>query len=350
MPAFSMDHDSFCLLRLSALGDLVQTLPIAYALKRVWPDVDLTWIIGVQGRELLAAVEDIEFITFDKTAGLSEYLNLKRDLKGRIFDWLLHMQPTFRANLLAPFISARHKLGYDRMRSREGQYWVTNVHLESNPRQHAQENFLDFARYLGVIPIDEDWRLPVLPQAYESIHRLFSSFGCMGNYAVIHPAASDAARNWSSMRYAELARYLQHRGLVVIVTGGNHPHERSLVAEVVNASPGSVDFSGRLGLQELLALIQGAKLLIAPDTGPVHMADILRVPVIGLYAVSNPYSTGPWHQIDNVVNRYPDAVITMDRRSMEQVPFGSRVRQPGAMNLIGVDMVKAHVDRLLATP
>ena len=349
MPVFSMDHDSFCLLRLSALGDLVQTLPVALALKRTWPNANLSWIIGVQGRELFAAVEDIEFIVFDKSAGISSYMNLRRCMKDRNFDWLLHMQPTFRANLLAPLIPARHKLGYDSKRSREGQTWVTNCRLNFNPRQHAQENFLDFARHLGVTPVDEDWRLPILPKALETVHNLLEAKRCK-DYVVIHPAASDASRNWLPHRYAELAQYLQSKDLKVVFTGGDFPLDRALVKEVITKAPGSIDFSGKLGLQELLALIKGARLLVAPDTGPVHMADMLGVPVIGLYAVSNPHSTGPWHQIGNVVNCYPEALVSFDRRSLDRVAFGARVRTTGVMNLIETDAVKEKVDSLLFIP
>lgn len=344
-----MDHDSFCLLRLSALGDLVQTLPVANALKRMWPEAHLTWIIGAQGQELFAAVKGIEFIVFDKLAGVSSYVNLRRRMKGRNFDWLLHMQPTFRANLLAPLIPARHKLGYDRKRSREGQTLVTGSRLAPNPRKHAQENFLDFARHLGAFPIEDDWQLPILPQALETVQALLSVI-VNKNYVIIHPAASDASRNWLPQRYAELACYFQSKGLNVILTGGNNLLEQAVVRNIINYSPDCIDFRGKLGLQELLALIKGAKLLVAPDTGPVHMADILGTPVIGLYAVSNPYSTGPWHQIGNVVNCYPEALVSLDRRSMEHVVFGSRVRSPGAMRLIEMEAVKEKVDQLLFTP
>jgi len=130
----------------------------------------------------------------------------------------------------------------------------------------------------------------------------------------------------------------------------NNLLEQAVVRNIINYSPDCIDFRGKLGLQELLALIKGAKLLVAPDTGPVHMADILGTPVIGLYAVSNPYSTGPWHQIGNVVNCYPEALVSLDRRSMEHVVFGSRVRSPGAMRLIEMEAVKEKVDQLLFTP
>ena len=104
---------SICLLRLSALGDVTHVLPLVHTLRRAWPSVGLTWIIGRGEHRLLEGLPGVEFIEYDKRSGIAGMRDLRRRLAGQRFDALLQMQVAARANLLSGFIPARRRIGYD---------------------------------------------------------------------------------------------------------------------------------------------------------------------------------------------------------------------------------------------
>jgi len=108
-----------CLIRLSALGDVTHILPIVHTLRHVWPETELTWIIGKREAELVAGLEGVELLPLDKAAGPAGYRALARQLRGRRFDVLLQMQVAMRAHLVSLLVRAPLRLGYDRVRSRD---------------------------------------------------------------------------------------------------------------------------------------------------------------------------------------------------------------------------------------
>src|SRR5215468_9783655 len=113
---------SVCLLRLSAIGDTCHVVPILRTMQQAWPETQFTWIIGKTEARLMSLIEGVEFIIVDKRAGTTERREISRQLAGRSFDELLHMQLAFRASLIARQVQAPVKLGFDRARARELQW------------------------------------------------------------------------------------------------------------------------------------------------------------------------------------------------------------------------------------
>ncbi len=139
---FKPPLQSVCLLRLSAIGDTCHALAALRAFQAAWPQTRFTWIIGKLEAKLMAAVlPEIEFITFDKGATLKELWRLRAALRGRRFDLLLDMQLSFRASLVSGLIHAPIKLGFDRERARELQWWFTNARIEPAAREHVLDSF-----------------------------------------------------------------------------------------------------------------------------------------------------------------------------------------------------------------
>lgn len=346
MPSFAAPFDRICLLRLSALGDLVQTVPVAQALRRVYPHARMSWITSPAGAQLLRGIPDIDWIVFDRRRGLRAYRDLSRQLAGTQFDLLVDMHPTFRANLMVPLIPARMKLGYDWARSREGNWFLTNAKLPPAPPQHAQEGFLDFSRFLGIAPQPSDWCLPILPEAVAAAEKWLGPRG-QQRWLVIHPSASNRPKTWLAERYAAVADYARQRGLAVALTGGGSTAERQLVAQVAALCQGPVlNLAGQLDLQQMLAVLGQADVVVAPDTGPAHMAAILGTPVIGLYASTNPGRYGPYQSMQYVINRYPQA-LALTGQDEERVAWGKKVQSATPMALIDVESVVQMLDRVL---
>lgn len=342
---------NLCVLRLSAVGDVCHTVPVVRSIQRQWPETCITWIIGKTESSLVADLPGIEFITFDKALGLAAYRELRNLMRDRRYDVLLQMQISLRASLAGLLIPAKIRLGFDRSRARNGQWLFTNARIAAQPRQHVMDGLFGFAQALGVTDLTPRWDIPIPPQAEEFARQHIPEGR---DTLIISPCSSNRLRNWrnwSAENYAKVVDYAVERyGMGALITGGDSDLEREYgerIGSLARHTP--VDLVGRTSLKQLLALLRRGKVLISPDSGPVHMATAVGTPVIGLYATSNPERTGPYYGRQWVVNRYPEAVREEFGRPVEQIRWGRRVRNPQAMQRISVEEVCRKLDDLLAS-
>ncbi len=134
----------------------------------------------------------------------------------------------------------------------------------------------------------------------------------------------------------------------MILTGGNSEAELALCERLALLAPGaSLNLCGKSTLKQLAAVLGLADVLIAPDTGAVHIARAMGTPVVGLYAVASPKLTGPYRQLEYCVDRYPQAVKKYLGKDADQVPWNTRVHHPDAMALIEVSDVIFQLEKLL---
>lgn len=333
--------ESLCILRLSALGDVTHVLPTLRTLQQHWPQCHITWVIGKTEASLLADIDGVEFIVFDKSRGWRAFRDLARDLRGRNFDVLLHMQAALRASFASLLIRAELRLGFDRARARNLQWLFTNARIPAVGRQHVLDGFREFPKALGLEAIPPRWDLPVPSAARQSVRELLPDSGPV---LVINPCSSNRARNWRNWpaeSYAAVidAAYSEY-GLATVLTGGPAAHEQAYAEAIVAAARHKpVNLVGKTSLTQMLAVLEQAAVVISPDTGPAHMANALGRKVIGLYATSNPERTGPYCHRELTVNKYPDALLAEKGKRVDEVRWGERVRNPQAMELIKVDEV-----------
>ncbi|WP_341537594.1 glycosyltransferase family 9 protein [Motiliproteus coralliicola] len=348
-PLLGRAPESICVLRLSALGDICNTLPAVRALQRQWPDCRITWIVGKVEAMMLDGIDGVELLVYDKRSGFKGMLELRKKLKGRRFDLLLHMQAALRASLLSLCIPARIRLGFDAERAKDNQRLFTNRQIAPNPRKHVLDGFMDFIRACGADAESLEWRMPIPDQDREQARRLVGE----QRYLVISPCSSQRIRNfrnWSVEGYAEVIDHAwQQYGLRTVLSGGNtelEQHYGERLGELCSATP--INLIGKTSLKELLALIEGAELVLGPDSGPMHMGTATGTPALGLYASSNPDRTGPYLSRQWVVNAYPAQVQKAFGCEVDSISWGKRVREPDVMDSIQVSEVTAMMDRLLA--
>lgn len=346
---FTAPPERICVLRLSAIGDCCHVVPIIRTLQAVWPQARLTWVVGRTEAQLVGDIPGVEFIAFDKRSGLRGFLDLRRAFRGRRFDALLHLQWALRASFASLSVPAGVRVGYDRQRAREQQWLFTNARTAPNPRCHVMDGFFDQLRAIGVDERVLRWDIPIPEAARERVAGLVPE----GPVLAISPCSSLRAnnyRNWRMERYAAVADYaVEHLGMNVVLTGGPADYEREAAREIATAMRNPVsDLVGATSLKELLALLDRASAVLCPDSGPAHMATTVGTPVIGLYATSNPERTGPYLERQWTVNRYPEAVRRFLGRSVDDVRWGQRVRDPRAMDLITVDDVRDRLEAIMA--
>ena len=319
-----------------------------------WPSTKITWIIGKTEYQLVKAIDDVDFIIFDKSSGLSAYLDLhkqiKQHLKGQSFDVLLHMQLSIRASVASLFIPAKIKLGFDKERAKDMQSLFCNRQITpQSTRQHVLDSFLEFPRFFGLDPVLQ-WHLPVSASAIETIKQ---KINCDKKLFIINPCAvakSKNWRNWTSEGYAEIADYVTDKyDMQVVLTGGNNQLEQTTASEILKlckiAKP--VNLIASTTITELVAVLFLADIVLAPDTGPIHIASALGTKTIGLYATTNPDRAGPYNFRQYVVNRYPEALQKYHQQSVGDAGWGKRIKTSESMKLITVDDVMNQIENIL---
>jgi heptosyltransferase I len=336
-----------CLLRLSAIGDTCHALAALRAFQAAWPETRFTWIIGkVEAKLMREILPEIEFITFDKSATLRELWRLRALLHGRRFDLLLDMQLSFRASLVSRLIHAPIKLGFDRQRARELQWLFTNAQIEPKACEHVLDSFMGFVRACGIEPKPPHWNIRLPPNSLDYARGVIAA----GRPTLlISPCSSHAPRNWSAARYAALADHAAsaHHMSIVLVGGRSSEEARMAGAIAAAARTPLVNQIGKDTLPQLLGLMSQATVLLSPDSGPVHMASMVGLPVVGLYAATNPQRAGPYYSRQWCVDRYDAAARKYLGRPAAQIPWTTKIERPGVMDLIEVSDAAEKLDALM---
>lgn len=333
-----------CLFRLSALGDVCLCVPVVKTLQHAFPEAQISWVISQPAFELVEGLAGVEFIVIDKPHSLGDYLGLRRQFRDREFDVLLAMQASLRANLVYPFIRAPLKIGFDATRARDCQRLFTNRRIEFG-REHLLDSFLRFAAAAGASQPVIDWSLPIGRPARDWAQQVDPTRRLL----VVNACASKPERDWPLQRFVEVMRYAQqHHALKIVLCGGRSLRERGTAAKLASAVPGVHNLVGETSIKQLAALLEHADALLAPDTGPVHIARAVDTPVIGLYAVAPAWLTGPYGEQAHCIDHYAEAVQTVLGKNVEDVAWRTRVHDPRAMQLITVDEVCAQIDAIFA--
>ena len=340
------DPRKICILRFSSIGDVCHAVAAVQAIQKKWPKAEITWIIGKTESHLLEGLPGVEFIVFDKSMGFKAISQLRRTLKGRHFDILLHMQVSLRASMASLCVSATEKWGFDKQRAREAQWLFTNRRIPQQDAPHVADGFLSFARAIGAdIEAGPTWDMPIAQVELSWFARIQA---LKARYIVISPAASQAERNWKSDRYAALCDYIHSKGFQVVLCGSNSKIENTLAQDIINQCQiEPVNLVGKTTLRQLLVVLKHAQLVVAPDTGPSHMAVTVGTPVIGLYMHSNPHRTGPYNYRDYVVSHYAETLKTITGKSIQANRWGKRIKGDHLMDYISLAEVQSMFDRVI---
>ncbi|MCR9192851.1 MAG: glycosyltransferase family 9 protein [Gammaproteobacteria bacterium] len=338
---------SICIVRLSALGDVLMAVPLIRTLQQAFPVAKLTWIISRPAYDLVEGMDNVEFIVIDKPNSPLDYWRFKQRMRGRTFDVLLAVQSSFRANLLYACISAQRRIGYDTLRAKDGHAWFINETIQPG-QDHTLDGFLRFAAALDIKHYDIRWDLPASPEDEQWAQTHLPAPRSKPLF-LINPAASKPERSWTVDRYIAVINHVKTRWQAeVVLTGGPGAYDRELGSAIANA----VEVTNLIGLtkpKQLLATIRKATVLLCPDTGPSHMGVAVGTPVIALHAVTSPDVSGPYLYRHLSIDRYPDAVTTVLKKTPETNTWGTHAHGSDTMSLITVNDVIAKIDAFFLT-
>ena len=300
------------IVRLSALGDIVHAVPVLAALRRHDPSVEVDWLVEEAYAPILGLVDGLHQQVVVRASeragppaegaggprflhGPSGYVRAVAFLRRQRYDVALDLQGLIKSAVWARASGARRVVGFAREHLREPPAaWLYHERVTPPHPAHVIHKNLALAAHLGaaVAPVS----LPLGSEPSPALATAMQGLLDGARYAVLNPGAGWPNKRWPAERFAAIARELQRRhGLLSLVTWG--PAERALADEIVASSDGAARLSPPTSVGELAAVMRGAALVVAGDTGPLHMAAALGTPCVGLYGPTSAERNGPYGQI-----------------------------------------------------
>ncbi len=350
----SSEIERLLIVRLSAMGDVIHTLPAAQALRDAFPKAMIGWLIEERWAEFLCApgtprrgarsaqrpladwVHTVDLKGWRKslfTIQTAEKIaRVWNDVRSAHYDVAVDLQGAIRSAVLARWSGAPVVYGAAQPREAPASLWYTRRVIVRGT--HVVEQNLSIVESIIAKPVIAPAApLPCDSAAEDRIARRLRELG-VTDFAIVNPGAGWGAKRWPAERYGQVARMLACCGVQPIVNYG--PGEKELASEVEGASGGAAR-AFPCTISELIALTRRAKLFIGGDTGPLHLAAALRVPVVAIFGPTDPARNGPYGT-RSVVLRNPASSTTHARNA----------NADQAMIEISVDAVMAGARSLLA--
>lgn len=316
----------------SALGDIVHSLPFLNAIKDCFADAEIHWVVGRGLEGLLANHPQITRLwVIDKTmwkklsrfkTTIGEMNELFKSLQGERYDLVVDLQGLFRSGFIAAAAKSKRCIGFKEAREGSGMFYTDTV--EGGRDAHAIDRYMKIAAYLGCGTGGIKYVFPPLP----SLQSL--NLGLPPSYAVISPSAGKEANRWPAERFGELAARLPIKS--VVVSGKSDSHIADRVKELSKGN--AISLAGKTDLLSLASVIKGAKFMVSNDTGPMHIAAAFDIPVFALFGPANPVRTGPYGKIHTVIREPMDCSPCYKKK---------KCRKWRCMEAISVDRVYGEI-------
>lgn len=302
-PLDTLQPRRVCLIKPSALGDIIQTLPVLSALRRLWPQAHLSWVVKDCFADLLCDHPDLDqIVTFKPNpiggALLKEMYRLFRVLHQEPYDLAIDLQGLLRSGSMAWATGAPRRIGFSC--GREGSTWCYTDTIEIPPHDMPVTQ-----RYWKVITaLGGDSYIPAARFGLLTQHQAWAQqqlAALPGPVLAIHPGAGWQTKRWPARHFSRIAQlaHRQYRSSIVLV-GGNDC--RASAEEITQQCSGPVlDLTGRTTLRQLAALLQAVDVVLSGDSGPMHLAAAVGTPVVSLFTCTNVTRHAPFGQEERVV-------------------------------------------------
>jgi lipopolysaccharide heptosyltransferase I len=288
------------LIKPSALGDIIHALPVLTALRRRYPHAHIAWVVNRGYEPLLQGHPDLDAtLPFDRTASKGgwtripwNYGRFLRLLRRERFDLVLDLQGLLRSGLMTAASGAPRRVGLSTAREGAAWFYTDIVPVADFHAIHAVERYWLVAEALGAGQGPKEFRLPVSAAAETWAADLLQS--CPRPWLVLGVGARWVTKRWLPEHFTALARQAQeHFGGTVILVGGHE--EQQPAQQVASCLTGAIcDVTGRTTLPQVTALLRRADLMVANDTGPLHLAAALGRPVVAPYTCTRVLLNGPY--------------------------------------------------------
>jgi heptosyltransferase-1 len=380
------------IVKLSAVGDVIHTLPSLAALRRCYPNADITWVVEEAAADLLAGHPDLNRVIVSGRkrwinelrrgriiAPLREIILFIRDLRRRRYDLVIDFHGLLKSAVIVIFSGGKRKLGYDSLQELSGLFY--NEKIPEEMGKHAVDRYLDFVRHVAgqsgaaCLAATPEFRIAVGKKEKRRVAELFNEHAAslpsggerhspltpashafpaedrpgsettavgegvyedVPRFVAVNPVAFWETKLWEEKKFAVLAdRLREELGIGIVLTGGESaPLER--ICRMMRTK--AVNLGGRTTLRELACIYREADLLVTTDSGPMHLAAAVGTPVVALFGPTDPARTGPYGSGNRIV-----------RKGLCCSPcFRKRCETPRCMTDISVEEVFTAVKEMLA--
>lgn len=316
---------SILLIKLSSMGDIIHSLPVARALREGFPEARTTWIIDAGYEDLVDGNPDVdEVVMFRRSrwgkAGypinkFSEVIEFARTLRRRRFDLAVDLQGLFRSGLIAYLSGTRWRVGLENAREMSGIFYNQKVPV---PRRklHAVDRYMLVARFLGIPSDVRDFSITPSPEDRRRVEQLLAghNIGRQDALIVLAPAGRWSTKRWQWEKFAQVADFFNQKAHThtVLIGGRSDAPLLERISAHTRSSPAVA--AGSLRLRQVANLLERADLFITNDSGPMHLASAVGTPTLAIFGPTDPRLTGPYGNTHRIVQSSLPCVPCLSRQ------------------------------------
>jgi heptosyltransferase-1 len=371
----SAEFSRILLIKPSALGDVVHTIPVLVKLRARYPHARIDWLITPENAEIVRCHPALSNVVLFARRDFSKrghrwraflsFFDLLKQIRRAKYDLVIDMHGQVRSAFFSLISGARVRIGFDRpvkrgltisaehdlknipnhgwRGAREGS-WIAYTHRIPIPTLdvHAIDRYLWVAPLLGLDDNPPDITIHISPQTIRNVNRLLEEHGVPASkpLVVLVPGTIWETKHWTIDGFAGVARQFLQDGFAVALAGTARDQPRC--RQIAAAAPGTCDLSGKTTPADLAALIRRAEVAVTNDSGSMHVAASLGKPMVSVFGPTNPVHIGPYQRPESVV-RVDLPCSPCNYRRLSQCPFGH-----ACMKQVTSAMVVERVRRILA--
>jgi heptosyltransferase I len=292
------------IVKLSAIGDVIHTLPSLAALRRHYPGAHITWVVEEAAADLIRQHPLLDEVLVSRRKSWAksmqqghfqstwrEIRSFITQLRSRHYDLVIDFHGLFKSSMIVFLSKATTKLGYDSLQELSGLF--LNEKIPECMNKHAVDRYLDFPRYLGANIDRVEFVLPITSEIAIRGNKLLNKYNLKRKqYIAVNPIAYWDTKLWDDKKFAKLADMIGQRLNIKVVFTGSGKGSLSKITKSM-ATEG-INLGGETSLLELAFIYKNAITLITTDSGPMHLAVAAGTPVIALFGPTDPARTGPY--------------------------------------------------------
>ena len=349
----SAEFSRVLLIKPSALGDVVHTLPVLVKLRARYPQARIDWLITPENAEVVRYHPALSNVVLFARGDFSKrgrrwraflsFVDLLKQIRRAKYELVIDMHGQVRSAFFTLISGARVRIGFDRpikrgltmsvehdlknvpnhgwRGAREGS-WIAYTHRIPIPTLdvHAIDRYLWIAPLLGLDANPPDLTIHLSPEAADRVNRLLEGHGVPASkpLVVLVPGTIWETKHWTIEGFAGVARQFLQDGFAVALAGTRRDQQRC--RQIAAAAPGTCDLSGKTTPADLAALIRRAEVAVTNDSGSMHVAASLGKPAVSVFGPTNPVHIGPYERPESVV-RVDLPCSPCNYRRLSQCPF-----------------------------
>ena len=302
------------IVKLSAIGDVVHTLPSLSALRKLYPAAHITWVIEEAASDLIKDhpyldrviishrkrwLNDLKKGHVGKT--IADIRSFIKAIRERSYDLVIDFHGLLKSAVIVFLSGGRRRLGYDSMQELSGLF--LNEKIPEDMGKHAVLRYLDLLRYLGADIGEAEFLIPIQQENREKVEDILKTnhIGRKDDFVVVSPIAFWETKLWEEEKFARLCDLITEELKVRVILTGSECESIRRIQSLMTLP--SLNLAGRTTLRDLAYLYQLAAVLVTTDSGPMHLAAAVGTPVIALFGASDPARTGPYGEGHTVIQK-----------------------------------------------